>query len=94
MMPTSHFRKVWPLERKIQYGRQSLGLATPTFFLWEIIQKFFFLLWGFHILANSKKLVSSSLGYQWASEGLLACFRVKKAYFLTNYQKNQNLLPF
>ena len=42
MMPTSNFRKVWPLEQKIQYGRQSLGLVTLTCFLREIIRKFFF----------------------------------------------------
>ena len=29
---------------KIQYGRRSPGMVTPTFFLWEINQKFFFLL--------------------------------------------------
>ena len=28
---------------KIQYGRRSPGMVTPTFFLWEINQKFFFL---------------------------------------------------
>ena len=55
MMPTSNFCNAWPLEPKNQNGHQALGLVTPTFFLWEIMQKFFFLSWGFHILATRKK---------------------------------------
>ena len=54
-MPPSNIRVVLALERKIQYGAQAHGLVIPTFFLWEIMQKFFFLSWGFHILATRKK---------------------------------------
>ena len=76
MMPTSNFRKVWPLERKIQYGRQSLGLVTPTFFLWEIIQKFFFLSLSFHILATRNNNFCHAGGSQWVPGGLLGHFRI------------------
>ena len=31
-------------------------MVTPTFFLWEITQKFFFLAYGFHILATQKNI--------------------------------------
>ena len=37
-----------------QYGGQVPGLVSPTFFLWEIIQKFFFPAWDFDILATQK----------------------------------------
>ena len=93
-MPTSNFRKVWPLERNIQYGRQSPGLVTPTFFQWEIIQKFFFLPYVFHILATRKNNFCHPGGSQWAPGGLLARFWAKNAYFWTNLQKNQNFLAF
>ena len=81
MMPTSNFRKVWPLERKIQYGRQSLGLVTPTFFLWEIIQKFFFLSLSFHILATRNNNFCHAGGSQWVPGGLLGHFRAKTGFF-------------
>ena len=50
-----------------------------TFFLWEIIQKFFFLAWGFHILATLKNIFCHPGGSQWVPVGLLACFRAKRA---------------
>ena len=65
-----------------------------TFFLWEITQKFFFLAWGFHILATRKNIFCHPGGSQWARGGLLACFRAKKCYFGTNVDKNQSLLTF
>ena len=37
---------------KIQNGLQALGMVRPTFFLWEINQKFFFLSLSFHILVT------------------------------------------
>ena len=60
-----------------------------TFFLWEITQKFFFLAWGFHILATRKNIFCHPGGSQWAPGGLLARFRVKNAYFWTNLPKNE-----
>ena len=69
-------------------------MVSPTFFLWEIIQKFFFLAWGFHILATRKNIFCHPGGSQWAPGGLLARFRAKNAYFWTNLQKNQNFLAF
>ena len=79
---------------KIQHGRRTHGKAIPTFFLWEITQKFFFLAWGFHILATRKNIFCHPGGSQWARGGLLACFRAKKCYFGTNVDKNQSLLTF
>ena len=48
-MPTFNICVVSALERKIRYGAEPHCLVTPTFFLWEIIQKFFFLSLSFHI---------------------------------------------
>ena len=80
--------------RKIQYGRQIHGLVIQTFFLWKINRKFFFLAWGFHILATQKNNFCHLGGSQWAPGGLLARFRAKNAYFETNLHKNQNFLAF
>ena len=80
--------------QKIQHGRRTHGKVTPTFFLWEITQKFFFLAQGFHILATRKNNLRHPGGSQWAPWGLLARFRAKNAYFGTNFQKNQNFLAF
>ena len=41
---------------KIQNGSQAPDMVRLTFFLWEITQKFFFLAWGFHILATRKNI--------------------------------------
>ena len=80
-MPTSNICVVLSLERKIQNDTKAPGLVTPTFFLWEIIQKFFFLSWGFHILATQKSNFYDPEGSQWVPEGLLAPFRTKMSYF-------------
>ena len=90
MTPLRVLRK-WP---KGKYGRQIHGLVIQTFFLWEINRKFFFLAWGFHILATRKNIFCHPGGSQWARGGLLACFRAKKCYFGTNVDKNQSLLTF
>ena len=53
-------------QQKIKYGVQAPDMVKPTFFLWKIIQNFFFLVWGIHILATQKKMIlrgaSGSLG--------------------------------
>ena len=69
---------------QIQYGHRGPGTVILTFFLWEIIQKFFFLLKGFHILSTRKNNFCHPGGSQWAPGGLLAPFRAKTAYFETN----------
>ena len=55
---------------QIQYGHRSPGLVTPTFFLWEKNQKFFFLPWGFHILAGRKNIFR----HPGSSNRALRCF--------------------
>ena len=82
---------VLPKKVSLDGGRSHFKMAaeapdmvSPTFFLWEIIQKFFFLAWGFHILATRKNIFCHPGGSQWARGGLLACFRAKKGYFGTN----------
>ena len=50
-------------------------MVTPTFFLWEITQKFFFLAWGFDILAARKNNFCGPWGSQWGPGVLLATFR-------------------
>ena len=69
---------------KIQNGSQAPDMVRLTFFLWEITQKFFFLAWGFHILATRKNNFCHPGGSQWAPGGLLARFRAKNAYFWTS----------
>ena len=92
---------VLPKKVSLDGGRSHFKMAaeapdmvSPTFFLWEIIQKFFFLAWGFHILATRKNIFCHPGGSQWVPVGLLACFRAKKGYFGTNVDKNQSLLAF
>ena len=60
------------------------GMVTPTFFLWEIIQKLFFLSLSFHILAT---------GSQWVPGGPLGHFRAKTG-FLSNFQLNSMFFSF
>ena len=79
---------------KIQHGRRTHGKAIPTFFLWEITQKFFFLARGYHILATQKNNFCHPGGSQWGPGGHLAHFWGKKGYFRTNFHKNQGLLAF
>ena len=67
---------------KIQNGGQALDMVRPTFFLWEIIQKFFFLSLSFHILATRNNNFCHLGGSQWVPGGLLACFKVKNGFFL------------
>ena len=55
-------------------------MVRPTFFIWEIIQKFFFLAWGFHILAT-RKIILWSRGPNGPLGGHFAHFRAKKVYF-------------
>ena len=64
-------------------------MVTPTFFLWEITQKFFFLAYGFHILATQKNNFHGPGGSQWGPGGLLAHFRAKKGYFRPIFHKIQ-----
>ena len=70
----SYYRR----ELHFQNGGEALGMVKLTFFLWEINRKFFFLAWGIHTLATQKKnIFCHPGGFQWAPEGLLACFRAK-----------------
>ena len=64
-----------------QYGGQVPGLVSPTFFLSEIIQKFFFRAWGFDILATQKNNFHGLWGSQRVPGGLLASIRAKMALF-------------
>ena len=50
MAPRNFIRHL-PLGAEIQNGGQSSQVVTLTFFLWEIISKFFFLAWGLWLLA-------------------------------------------
>ena len=54
-------------------------MVRPTFFLWEINQKFFFPAWGFHISATRKNNFHHPGGSQWGPGGLLASFKAKMA---------------
>ena len=54
---------------------------AATFFLWEIIQKFFFLPWGFDILATPKNNFDGHGGSQWGPGGLLGHLKAKRAIF-------------
>ena len=81
-------------KQKIQNGGQGPGLAIPTFFLWEIIQKFFFLSRGFHILATQKKYFCHPGGFQWGPGAILARFKAKKGWFRAIFYKNQSFIAF
>ena len=52
-----------------------------NFFLWEIIQKFFFLSWGLHIQATQKNEFHDPEGSQWVPGGHWAHFKIKMSYF-------------
>ena len=54
-------------------------MVSPTFFLWEIIQKFFFLAWGFHILATLKNIFCHPGGSQWVPGGFWLVSGLKRA---------------
>ena len=54
-------------------------MVKPTFSLWEIIIKFFFLALGFHILATQENYFYGPDGSQWGPGCLLAHFRAKMA---------------
>ena len=56
------------------------GMVRPTFFLWQINQKLFFLL-SFHILVTRNNNFCHPGGSQWGPRGLLAHFGPKKAIF-------------
>ena len=72
----------------LNFGRFLPDMVTPTFFLWEITQKFFFLTYGFHILATQKNIFHGP-------GGLLAHFRAtKKGYFWPIFHKNQGFKLF
>ena len=79
---------------KNQYGGQAPGLVTPTFFLWEINQKFFFLAWGFHILATQKNNFCHPGGSQWGPGAFWAHIRAQKGYFWAIFHKNQSFIAF
>ena len=49
-MPKFNICMILELELKIKFGTQAHGLSHQIFFLWKIIQKFFFLSLSFHIL--------------------------------------------
>ena len=78
----------------LNFGRFLPDMVTPTFFLWEITQKFFFLAYGFHILATQKNNFHGPGGSQWGPGGLLAHFRAKKGYFRPIFHKNQGFKLF
>ena len=65
---------------KDQKGIEVHDIVKQFFFLWEIIQKLFFLAWGFHILETRNNIFchpggpNRSLG----GGGLLAFLRAKK----------------
>ena len=85
---------LWLQLFQIQNGAQAPDMVRLTFFLWEITQKFFFLAWGFHILATRKNNFCHPGGSQWGPGGFLARFRAKNGYFWTNFQKNQCFIVF
>ena len=85
MTPTSNFRNVWPLERKFQYGRQSLGLVTPTFFSMGDDSKLLFSIMGFSYLATR----NNNFRHPGGPGALLAYFRTKSAIFETFSMKIQ-----
>ena len=69
-------------------GRSNFKMAaeapdtvSQTFFLWEIILKFFFPAWGFQILATRKNIFCPPRGSQWVLGELLACFRAKRLFW-------------
>ena len=76
-----NFSPTYAVRPKNQNGLQVLGMVRPTFFLWEINQKFFFLSLSFHILVTRNKNFCPPGGSQWAPGGLLAHFGPKKAIF-------------
>ena len=63
-----------------QYGGQVPGLVSPTFFLCEIIQKFFFRT-GVVMSWQLKKNFQGAGGSQCGPEGLMAHFGAKTAIF-------------
>ena len=66
---------------KIKYGAQAPDMVKPTFFLWEITQKFFFLAYGFHILAT-QKTIFMVLGGPNGASGPFGSFQgLKRAIF-------------
>ena len=68
--------------------------GQATFFICEIIQKFFFLAYGFHILATQKNIFHGPGGSQRGPGGLLAHLRAKEGYFWPIFHKNQGFQLF
>ena len=66
---------------QIQDGRQALDMAKLTFFLWEITSKFFFLPWGFGLLAMRRNFFENR------GRGILANSAIFRLFlrYLTNF---------
>ena len=76
------------LNEKSEFNSKISVQSTPvstknqkTFFLRDINQKFFFLPYGFHILASQKNNFHGHGGSQWVPGCLLAHFRAIKGFF-------------
>ena len=83
-----------PISAKIQNGGLALDMVRPTFFLWEIIQKLFFLSLSFHILVTRNNNSCHPGGSQWVSRGLFACFKAKNGFFKSIFRKSPCFLAF
>ena len=66
---------------QIQDGRQARDMAHLTFFLWEITSKFFFLAWGFGLLAMRRNYFENRV------RGILANSAIFRLFlrYLTNF---------